>query len=353
MSSRFGTAFKVTLMSKFSYYFEMIRRINFLNTAPKVLNYFNYRLYGRRAYIPLKKYTPQIGSIFLTPRCNLKCQYCSAENVMKEGRKNIATNEATLEKIKQIMKNPLFKNCVLIDLLGGEPLLVKDFVQIIEFLSKNGHLTNVTTNGISLAEKIEALKNAGVSRISISVYDENMDHLKKNIQKINSIFPVHMSMVLTKSMLENQADEILETVKFFHQSGSLSYRFWNYRPMGVDPSLEELVDDYNQDYINLRTRLDKEIPNFCLWPEIVQTENVEKRCVQLWQRINCDMQGKMTLCCGTEEKLEGNYSNLFDTEPELLYNHSTLVDLRTNLINPKTAAPEMCQSYNLLNDLGW
>jgi MoaA/NifB/PqqE/SkfB family radical SAM enzyme len=272
---------------------------------------------------------------------------------MKEGRVNWRENEATLENIKRIIKNPLFSNCLLVDLLGGEPLLVDDLVEIVRFLSKRGQLTNLPTNGIFLADKIQDLKEAGISRINVSFYDENKKVLERDLEKINQIFPVHMSMVLMSSMIKSEADKIYEATRFFHDSGCVSLRFWLYRPMDSNPDLEEIIDDTNTEYMELRRRIESAFPGFCLWPSCVQSNNVEKRCVQLWQRISCDIKGRMTLCCGTDMKLDGENSNLYTSDPDVLYNHPTLVNLREQLLDPSVDSPEMCKNCNLLGEPGW
>jgi len=123
--------------------------------------------------------------------------------------------------------------------------------------------------------------------------------------------------------------------------------------MGVNPQPEEIIKDTNPAYIEFRRRMEDALPGFCSWPPPVKTEGVKKRCPQLWQRIGCDMLGNMQICCGADMMLQGPNSNLFDTEPEILFNHPTLVAMRKQLMDPGCEPPDICKTCNLLEYSGW
>ena len=340
-------------MPRFSYYLEMSMKIRPLRAAPKVWNYTKYRCLRRKAVTSVQRYTPQIGQLLLTMRCNLDCGYCSAARIRHEGKENWRENEANLEKVKCIFANPLFANCLLADLMGGEPLLVKDLDSIVAYLTKRGHITNTSTNGLLLADRIADLKRAGISRINVSLYDANRSIIERDLARINQVFPVHASLVLLRSAVEKQPNKLLEIVRFVRDAGCLSLRFWMYRPIGVDPQPEEIIPDTHPAYLELRRRMEDALPGFCVWPAVVQTGTVKKLCPQLWQRIGCDALGNMGICCGTDTTLQGPNSNLFDGEPDIVFNHPTLVGMREQLMDPKCDPPDICKTCNLLGEPGW
>ena len=240
------------------------------------------------------------------------------------------------------------------DLLGGEPLLVKDLEDIVRFLSRRGHITNTSTNGLLLADRIAGLKKAGISRINVSLYEANRALLERDLARANKVFPVHNSFVLLRSMIEKEPEKIVETARFVRDAGSLSLRFWMYRPMGIDPRPAEITKESNPAYLDLKRRIEAVAPGFCLWPEPVHTGKPRKRCPQLWQRVNCrDAHGTMGICCGTERPLAGPGSCLFDADPDTVFNHPTLVEMREKLLDPDCEPPEVCRSCNLLEDPGW
>lgn len=331
----------------------MSKEIHLLKATPKVWNYIKYRFLKRKALMSVRRYTPQIASLFLTMRCNLNCGYCNSAKIFREGKVNWRESEATLGKVKSIFANPLFANCIFVDLSGGEPLLVQDLDHIVAYLAKRGHTTNVITNGLLLNERIVELKRAGVSRISISLYDENLSAMKNELEEINKVFPVHTSIVLLRSAIEKNSDKILDMARFAYKSGCLSLRFFMYRPLGVDPDIKEIITDTYPAYIEFRHMMEDALPEFCVWPAVIKTKTVKKLCPQLWQRISCDMLGNMLICCGTDMMLQGKNSNLFHSEPDILFNHSTLLDMRKQLLSPGCEPPDICKTCNLLGDPGW
>ncbi|MEA2036103.1 MAG: radical SAM protein [Nanoarchaeota archaeon] len=335
-------------MINFKYYAEILKRVH-LSQAPKIWNYLKYRCLKKKAVTPLRRYTPQMALLLLTTRCNLNCDYCNLAKIRKEGKG--VDNEANLEKIKRIFKNPLFANCLYVDLAGGEPLLIKDLDRIVAYLTKHGHITNIATNGLLLPNRIASLKRAGISRINVSLYEKNRSIMEQKLAGINKIFPVHASFVLLRSEVENQQDKLIKMARFVRDVGCLSLRFWMYRPMGLNPQLKEVINDTHPAYIEFCKRMEEELPGFCVFPKIVRTKKIKKRCPQLWQRIGCDMSGNMIICCGKDEVLPN--ANLFKNEPNAIFNHPTLVDMRKRLIGPKCDPPDICKTCNLLEDPGW
>lgn len=345
-------------MSRLSYYREMFRRVRPLAAAPKVWNYAKYRALPRRAEMSVRRYTPQIGSLMLTKRCNLNCGYCNAATIMREGRGNWREHEVDLPLVRRLFANPLFGGCLLVDLLGGEPLLVPDLDAIVAFLSARGHLINTSTNGLLLRGRVAELKRAGISRVNVSLYDENRALLERDLPAINAVFPVHASIVLLNSQVESGGGEILRLARFVREAGCLSLRFWMYRPMGADPRADEVIRDDSAAYRDFRDRVDRALPGFCLWPAVAKPlppkpAVVEKLCAQPWQRISCDARGTLGICCGTDASLEGEAGNIFASAPDRVFNHPTLVALRRQLLDPAADPPEMCRACNLLQEPGW
>jgi len=340
-------------MSNFSLYIEMSKKIRSLQTAPKVWNYIKYRCLKRKTVMSVRRYTPQIGALLLTSRCNLNCGYCGAAKILRETNGRLLENDANLEKVQRIFTNPLFANCLLVELQGGEPLLVEDLDRIVAYLTRRGHITNIITNGLLLADRIADLKNAGVSRIEVSLYNENQTVMKRDLAKINRTFPVNTSIMLLRSMVEKMPDKLLETARFVHDTGCRGLHFLMYRPIGLNPKPEEVIRNTDPAYLEFRRRAEDVLPGFCSWHSTVNSGTVKKLCPQLWQRIMCDMLGNVVICCGIGETLKGPNSNLFKTEPNILLNHPMLVNMRKQLIDPKCDSPDICKICNLLDDPGW
>ena len=341
------------MTSKLLYYYEMGRQVHPLRAAPKLWNYLKYRALAKRAETSIHRYTPQIAHLMATRRCNLDCGYCHAGNFVSNTGTQWRESEATLEKIQRIFSNPLFEDCLLADFGWGEPLLVDELESIVSYLVKRGSMVNISTNGLLLAKRIAGLKRAGITRINVSLYDANRKIIERDVAKINQVFPVHMSIVLLRSDVERDQDGLLATARFIREAGCRSLRFWLYRPMGVDPRPEEIIDDTVPAYIEFHRRMEDSLPGFCLWPTPVRSGGFKKLCPQLWQRVSCDASGNVAICCGTDAMLQGPNSNLFNSAPDSVYNHPTLVAMREQLLDPAAEPPDICKTCNLLGDPGW
>ncbi|MGO9773024.1 MAG: radical SAM protein [Roseiarcus sp.] len=340
-------------MSKLSLYANMSKKIRPVQAAPKVWNYFKYRAQKRHALTEVSRSAPQIASLLLTKRCTIDCDFCNVASFLHDENTKWRDLEGTLERVKRIFENPLFANCLLVDLLGGEPLMVKEIVPIVAFLTERGHLTNITTNGMLLLSRIAGLRDAGISRICVSIYEENRAIIERDLAQINAIFPVHTCLILFRKDVENAPDMLIERVRFLRDSGCLDVRFWMYRPIGEGASADEILFEDDACFQSFKARMDEELPGFCFWPAIAKKGPVKKLCPQLWQRVSCDMSGRTGVCCGTDMLLSGPEGNLFEGDPDTVFNHPLRVEMRKQLLDPDAEPPEMCKTCNLLGEPGW
>jgi len=106
--------------------------------------------------------------VSVTDRCNLRCVYCHPLGGCDLiDRKEILE----LEEIHRIVE--LFSYCGIkkVRLTGGEPLIRRNIVYLIEKLSgvEGIEELSLTTNGVLLASLAQELKDAGLQRVNISV----------------------------------------------------------------------------------------------------------------------------------------------------------------------------------------
>ena len=106
--------------------------------------------------------------ISITDRCNLRCRYCMPkEGISKFGHSEILSYEEILRLAELAVQKGITK----IRITGGEPLVRKDAVQLIQRLSSLPGVQDLsmTTNGILLEEYASPLWQAGLKRINISM----------------------------------------------------------------------------------------------------------------------------------------------------------------------------------------
>jgi len=114
--------------------------------------------------------------ISLTDRCNFRCVYCMPRDVFDKDHAFLPRSSLlSFEEILRLTNIFVAHGVTKIRLTGGEPLLRKHIEKLIEQLAqiktldgKNLDLT-LTTNGALLAKKAQALKDAGLTRVTVSL----------------------------------------------------------------------------------------------------------------------------------------------------------------------------------------
>ncbi|BAK45254.1 GTP 3',8-cyclase MoaA [Eggerthella sp. YY7918] len=106
--------------------------------------------------------------ISLTDRCNFRCIYCMPE----EGVQQLAHDDILrIEEMEQAVRIAAGMGIRSVRLTGGEPLVRKGVVDLVRAISHMPGIENVsmTTNGVLLPKMAAELKNAGLSRVNISL----------------------------------------------------------------------------------------------------------------------------------------------------------------------------------------
>jgi len=132
--------------------------------------------------------------ISLTDRCNFRCVYCMPKEVFDKDHVFLPRSSLlSFEEIVRITKIFVAHGVSKIRLTGGEPLLRKNIEKLVEQLAvlqtpegRNLEVT-LTTNGSLLARKSQSLKDAGLTRVTVSL--DSMDD--GTFKRMNDVdFPV-------------------------------------------------------------------------------------------------------------------------------------------------------------------
>ncbi|MCQ2970615.1 MAG: GTP 3',8-cyclase MoaA [archaeon] len=160
--------------------------------------------------------------ITITNRCNENCIYCHHDG-MVSSKDEMTPDE--LYKISKIAKKIGVKR---MRLSGGDPLVRKDIVEIVEKIaSLDFNDISLTTNGVLLEKYAKDLKDAGLDRVNVSLdtlnrdtykYVTNMDYLneaKSGILKAVEVglYPVKINMVIMKDVNVHEIKDMFEFCK--------------------------------------------------------------------------------------------------------------------------------------------
>jgi len=114
----------------------------------------------------------------VTDRCNLRCQYCMPEEeYVWLPREDLLTFEEIRELVDMFSELGVDK----VRLTGGEPLLRKELPTLVSMLADNYRLRDLamTTNGILLTDHAQALYDAGLHRITVSLDTLHPERFKR------------------------------------------------------------------------------------------------------------------------------------------------------------------------------
>ncbi len=179
--------------------------------------------------------------ISVTDRCNLRCVYCMPENGVDLLKHQ---DMMSFEEIYNLVKALVPLGIKKIRLTGGEPLVRSGIENLIKMLRSIPEIEDITltTNGILLEEMAEGLKNAGLTRINVSLdsLNENrfkqvtrwgsLDKVLKGINKAIEIGlkPVKINVVAIKGFND---DEFIEFADYAFRK-EVQVRFIELMPIG-------------------------------------------------------------------------------------------------------------------------
>jgi len=113
----------------------------------------------------------------VTDRCNLRCQYCMPEeDYLWLPRADLLTCEEMCTLVSVFTTLGVDK----VRLTGGEPLLRRDVPTLVGMLAHNPQIRDLalTTNGVLLADQVQALYDAGLHRVTVSLDTLKPDRFK-------------------------------------------------------------------------------------------------------------------------------------------------------------------------------
>lgn len=189
--------------------------------------------------------------ISITSRCNFSCIYCHHEGF--ESRRE----EMTPEEIERIVRLGVRFGVRKVKLTGGEPLIRKDVVEIVERINGISGIEDIsiTTNGYYLEEYASKLKEAGLDRVNVSLdtlrrevfrWITGYDAHEKVLRGIRAaleagLTPVKINMVVMQGVNHEEIQDMLD----------------NFKDSEVILQLIELVDSNNDTFSRYYYNLDE------------------------------------------------------------------------------------------------
>lgn len=161
--------------------------------------------------------------VSLTDRCNLRCNYCMpAEGLDWLPNESVLTDD---EVVRLIGIGVHFLGVREVRFTGGEPLVRRGLVDIVQRTRELGpDLTlSITTNGLGLQRTAQALAQAGLNRVNVSLDSvrsetfhaitrrDRLEDVVAGLAAAQSagLTPVKVNAVLLRGTIDHQAAELL------------------------------------------------------------------------------------------------------------------------------------------------
>jgi GTP 3',8-cyclase len=209
--------------------------------------------------------------VSVTDRCNFRCPYCMPREQFGPGHAFLPRAEIlSFEEIERVVRAAASVGVTKVRLTGGEPLLRRDLERLVAMLAAVEGIDDLalTTNGALLARKAAALREAGLSRVTISLdsLDDDvfraMNDVGVPLQRVldgidaaraAGFHPIKLNTVVRRGVNDHG---LVEVARFARERGLIA-RFIEYMDVGTTNGwrLEEVVPA-----AEVVRRIDAELP---------------------------------------------------------------------------------------------
>ena len=261
----------------------------------------------------------------VTDRCDLRCFYC-----LPKGFKDFEepSDWLTFDEIERVIKSFSELGVSRIRLTGGEPLVRRNLPQLAQRLSNIPGIEDLSlsTNAVQLTRYAQALKEAKVSRLNVSLDSLNPERFKEitNGGKLGKVIdglmsakqagfsPIKINTVLMKGINDDEAEDLVE----FCIEHGFTLRFIETMPIG------DTGREASHQYINLQDIKQRLEESYDLIPGVmpgggparyVQVAGTELRIgfitplsqhfCETCNRVRLTADGTLYLCLGQSDKV--------------------------------------------------
>jgi GTP 3',8-cyclase len=267
--------------------------------------------------------------ISVTDRCNQRCIYCMPE----EGVSDLGHDKIiSFEDIEKVVRAAVEIGINKFRLTGGEPLVRKGIVGLVDKLSKIAGVKelSMTTNGRLLGQYAHDLKLAGLNRVNISVdtlYEEKYAEITRggDINEVmdgldaavaEGLTPIKINVVVMKGFND---DEILNFAQLTLNE-ALDIRFIELMPIGSAEISEKYSMMLSSEIKELLKGISpveskNEVAEYYKYPEAVGRigfiSPMSHHFCDLCNKVRLTSDGKIKACLHTNEEYDLN--ELFKT----------------------------------------
>jgi len=338
--------FNLSTLGKLVFLFRDHRPAQITNT----LRFGSHALRGFRAtQLP---YDPMWLSLDTTARCNLKCGHClhgNPENLHKPQYCDL-----TMDTFRQILDR--FPHAISVSLGGGEPFLNPHLFDMIHLAHERRMRVHINTNGTLLHGKIDALLQAPLEYLCVSLYGTDAPSFTQVTGARGSLFDEVLEAVreLARRRLPGGYPHVLRTsyictrsslsraVEFVRLSKGLGVDSVKLRNLalrglrGYDESMCLYEDDpVVQAWVDDLRRQDFGLP--VSTPGLYPRSGQARRCIKPFRQLNIGGDGSIGPCAAIGP--DSRWGHFLDPG---VWNGPTMAQIRLPLCDPAQPLPAIC-----------
>jgi MoaA/NifB/PqqE/SkfB family radical SAM enzyme len=315
------------------------------------LRFGSHALRGFRAtHLP---YDPMWLSLDTTARCNLQCRHCVHGNPENLHKPQFC--DMTMDTFRQILDR--FPRAISVSLGGGEPFLNPNLLDMIHLAHERRMRVHINTNGTLLQSNIDALLEAPLEYLCVSLYGTDapsftqvtgargslLDEVLNGVQELVARRPpggyphlLRTSYICTRPSLS----QAIEFVRLSESLGVDSVKLRNLCLYGLrgrdesmclyedDPIVQAWVDDLRRQHFGLPVSL----------PGLYPRSAHGRHCTRPFQLLNIGGDGSIGPCAAI-----GSHSRWGHFLDPGVWNGPTMAQIRRPLCDPAQPLPAICR----------
>ncbi len=182
--------------------------------------------------------------VSVTDRCNFRCQYCMPADGLPWLERNEVLSFEEIERLVSLLVRLGIED---VRLTGGEPLVRKQFPELVSMLAPIPGLADLslTTNGYLLERDADALVEAGIRRVNVSIDSlardrffqitrrDALPQVLRGLEAIaahESVRPIKVNAIAMRDFTEQEVGGFVDLAR----SSDYQVRFIEFMPLDAD-----------------------------------------------------------------------------------------------------------------------
>jgi len=253
--------------------------------------------------------------------CNFQCTHCSAEYYMDRHKEKVfkiedARRTINLDDIRALSKQADDLGLARFVITGGEPLVMRDFDDVVEAIDPEKHYIITDTNGWFLdSKKAEHIKSIGVEKVQLSLdsmiesehdaFRNKPGSYKRVMRAIDASVDAGLNLLISTVLIKGRAktDEFREMCQFCTDRNIGLYVSYA-KPTGSCSEHPEFVIE--KEDADIMRELEKE---FNVFTHMTPSYGSFKGCITMKGIITVTAEGEVTPC----PYIDLSLGNLYET----------------------------------------